>query len=882
MTAKRIAYFVLASSLMAPLSQAALAQSATSGTIAGVVKDTSGAVLPGVTVEAASPALIEKVRTAVTDDQGNYKITELRPGNYTVRFTLPGFATLSREGLELSVGFTASVNAEMKVGTLEETVTVTTESPVVDVQNTRTQTVLSREVLDALPTFKSLGGFIALTLSGANPGTQDVGGNKGESVFAMNIHGSRAGDLRWKTDGMDWGSHILNGQIRTHRQNTVAIQEVVVEAGGSAENETGGAQLNYIPRDGGNRLNVYGFSNYTNENLQSQNLSDDLKARGLTATPGVQTIWDHGIGVGGPIKEDRLWFYSSNRWWGGSEYQPGAYFNKTVGTLFYTPDLDRQVASTANWAKDFGGRLTYQATVKHKFTYSHHLQRNCNCVSGATATTSPEASVNSDNYWNQVVQGSWSYPATNKMLFAAGGTVGYFPQSSHLVLGTTPQTIGIRELSTGLLYNARASLGGITDYGESRRRMNINQRFSVSYVTGSHAFKTGVQAVQGIGDENSYIPNDLTYQFRNNVPASIIEWASPWVYRTRIASYAFYVQDQWTMKRLTLNYGLRYDQFRGWTLPEDLPATRSVTALVCAGSTNPPCEEAQVPTGRFAGARSFAKIDDVPNFQDLSPRLGAVYDLFGNGKTAIKGSIHRYVGGLGVGLTQSVHPALAIVSSATRTWNDSFFPAGDPRNGNYVPDCDLQNPLSNAECAQINNLAFGTPVINTRRADDVTTGFGNREYSWAASATVQHELRPGFALNFGYYRTWFGNFVVTDNILVAPPDYDPYCITSPVDSRLPGGGGDPVCGLYDLQFAKFGQVNNLVSAASEFGEQTEHYNSFDLGFNTRFGRGGFLSGGVSLSRTTTHCVVVDSPQIGEQPGFCEVTPPWSAGTQVQA
>ena len=151
------------------LPQAALAQSATTGTIAGVVKDTSGAVLPGVTVEAASPALIEKVRTAVTDDQGNYKIIELRPGTYTVTFTLPGFATLKREGIELTAGFTATVNAEMKVGALEETVTVTGASPVVDVQNVRTQTVLSREVLDALPTFKSLGGFIALTLSGANP-----------------------------------------------------------------------------------------------------------------------------------------------------------------------------------------------------------------------------------------------------------------------------------------------------------------------------------------------------------------------------------------------------------------------------------------------------------------------------------------------------------------------------------------------------------------------------------------------------------------------------------------------------------------------------------------------------------------------------------------
>src|SRR5258705_9885999 len=158
----RIVGWLMASGLL--VSSGASAQSSTTGAIAGVVKDTSGAVLPGVTVEASSPALIEKVRTVVTDDQGNYKIVDLRPGTYTVTFALPGFSTFKREGLELNTGVTAAVNAEMKVGSLEETVTVTGASPVVDVQNVRKQALFTREVIDMLPTGKSIQGFTALTL----------------------------------------------------------------------------------------------------------------------------------------------------------------------------------------------------------------------------------------------------------------------------------------------------------------------------------------------------------------------------------------------------------------------------------------------------------------------------------------------------------------------------------------------------------------------------------------------------------------------------------------------------------------------------------------------------------------------------------------------
>src|SRR6202790_1444092 len=154
---------ILSGLLVVPAAEA-FAQSTTAGAIAGVVKDTTGAVLPGVTVEAASPALIEKVRTVVTDGQGQYKIVELRPGTYTVTFSLTGFSTVKREGFDLTAGFTATVNADMKVGSLEETITVSGASPVVDTQNVRSQNVLSRQALDTLPTGRSYYGYAALTV----------------------------------------------------------------------------------------------------------------------------------------------------------------------------------------------------------------------------------------------------------------------------------------------------------------------------------------------------------------------------------------------------------------------------------------------------------------------------------------------------------------------------------------------------------------------------------------------------------------------------------------------------------------------------------------------------------------------------------------------
>lgn len=192
---KRISVLIVAVAVLM-LPRLGWAQAAS---IAGIVKDTSGAVMPGVTVEAASPALIEKVKTVVSDDRGAYRLVDLRPGTYTVTFSLSGFATVKREGVTLTAGFTAPVDAELKVGGLEETVTVSGQSPIVDVQNVKTQNNLTREVLDTLPTAQTVSSFSALTLgsvaSGVTSGS-DVGGGAGEQGM-VSIHNAPTADMKY-------------------------------------------------------------------------------------------------------------------------------------------------------------------------------------------------------------------------------------------------------------------------------------------------------------------------------------------------------------------------------------------------------------------------------------------------------------------------------------------------------------------------------------------------------------------------------------------------------------------------------------------------------------------------------------------------------------
>src|SRR5207244_11292214 len=274
-------------------------------------------------------------------------------------------------------GFTATVNAELRVGTVSETVTVSGATPFVDVQNVQQQTTIPRNTLDALPIAGRPSQFITL-IPAANSGTttsHDVGGVGTDRGF-FGVHGQRADDMTFNFSGMD--SRVFSGG--SFQYNKATFEEIVVEtAAGSAEATTGGVQINIVPKDGGNRFSGSLSAEFTGPGLTSDNLTDDLRARGLTAAPSVRRYYDAGGGLGGPIKRDTLWFFVASRREDRSLYQVGNYYNKRQGTLFYEPDLSRP-AYNRDYSSDYSLRLTWQAAAKHKIVFSHTQHPACQCT----------------------------------------------------------------------------------------------------------------------------------------------------------------------------------------------------------------------------------------------------------------------------------------------------------------------------------------------------------------------------------------------------------------------------------------------------------------------------------------------------------------------
>jgi hypothetical protein len=453
--------------------------------IGGRITDASGGVLPGVTVTVRSPALIEQVRTTVTDAAGQYLIIELRPGTYTVTFALTGFSTSQRDGIQLTTGFTATVNGELKVGDLAETITVSGQSPVVDIQNTKQQAVMTRDIVDAVPSAKTAGGIGALipgvVMSQGVGGTltQDVGGQSTDDHMTMQIHGGRGSDQQIHVDGLSIATML--------RLDTVAaevldapFEEIVFDyAANSAEVATGGVRVNYIPREGGNALKFRFFGNYAGSGMQNTNLDDDLRGQGFTAPGRLQKAWNIDTTAGGAIRRDRMWFFGSFTGRVTNLYVGGLYENADPAAWRYVADTTRQ-AVAENWTRQGSGRLTMQATPRNKFALFYQYTKTCTCaaaigVTGSGASTgvsftAPEAS-HYDIFNSQYYQLTWSSPVTNRLLFEGGWMQAPQNQDRKYQPEATQPTI--TDTASNLTYRAWIG-GGTSDPGDLvRSRIHV-------------------------------------------------------------------------------------------------------------------------------------------------------------------------------------------------------------------------------------------------------------------------------------------------------------------------------------------------------------------------------------------------------------------------
>jgi hypothetical protein len=794
-------------------------------TISGVVKDASGAVLPGVTVEASSPALIEKVRTAVTDGTGQYAIENLRPGLYSVRFTLAGFAAVQRDEVELSGSFTARINADLRVGGIEETIKVTGETPVVDVQSTQQERVLNREVLDSLPN-AGLRTALGVLIPSVDFRRQDVGGAGVRAVTGnMVAHGARSEDAGTTLNGMSIASFGTGAATATIFMNPMGIQEMTIDTGSNdAELHAGGVRTNYTLREGGNTFHGVVFGAYAPGKLQGDNLTDSLRQRGLSEPNKIKANWDINPAFGGPILRDKVWFFGAARYNVNADYVAGLYWNKNTNNpnaWTYEPDKSRRVWNEQK-QPDEQVRVSWQATPRNKLGGTYYNTSYCFCPTDASLTLSWEAGQRAEYPFQRLVTGDWTLPATSRMLIEANGLI-YKSQSNRIPWsGLAEGIIPVQEQNTGMRYRAAESY-------RVQDQSVYTLSGSFSYVTGAHAIKFGGSDKFGDLGQNEYDLSPVSYRLRGGVPNRITERAlGSW--RANVgADLGLYAQDRWTRNQLTLNYGLRYDYF-----------TSSYPEQRIGPTTLAPSRNITFPAQPGLGA-----------LHDLSPRLGAAYDLFGDGKTAVKVSLNRYVLAMGPDVTfiQLANPSRNLVTSATRTWGDA--------NRDFVPQCDLLNVRANGECGALSNENFGTVVTNLTYDTNMLTGWGKRNFNWEVSGGIQRELLPGVSADVTYFRRWYGNFALVNDLAVGPADYDKFTITAPRDPRLPAGGGYPVEG-YDLKPAKFGvAAQPFVTLSRKYGKQRDYWDGVDATVNARPREGLFFQGGVSTGRRVEdNCDVV--------------------------
>jgi hypothetical protein len=868
--------------------------------VTGTVRDTSGAVLPGVTVEASSPALIEKTRTAVTDGSGQYRIVDLRPGTYMLTFTLTGFNTVKRDGIELTGSQIITIPAEMRVGAIEETVTVTGESPVVDVQTARREIVLQDDVIQRLPVARAAGALL-----NATPGLQvdNNGAALSPTMTFFNANSSTinstsvAGEGRMTINGFTVAA-ARSGGVSSYVYDTANAEEIgVVVGGGLGESDIGGPVMNLVPRSGGNRFGGDAFLNLAGGWSRGDNLTDELRALSpnLTQTPGIIHAHDVSGSFGGPIRKDHLWFYGSYRALSTQTAMEGINANANTGDASRWDWVGSPIAARLVQDRQMIiGRVTGQFG-RHRVRINSEYQHRCEGTPLKVETEgchnrgddwiglgnnqapfqSPEATSTAARgyfdvpfYLNQV---SWTMPVSSRLLLEAG----YTPFRYNPIFGL-PSPDGITNLipvteqsnainpATGQRYAPQATYTyrGMQSWGWAVGKTDGWQG-TVSYVTGAHNLKAGYQGNR-LDQLDQTLANQtlLAYRFNQGLPNAVSYYLPDFGRRTITSLHGIFAQDSWTHGRLTVQGALRYDRASSYA-PVDLNGTTQTSFL------NP-------------AAITIERTPGVNAYNDITPRVGIAYDVFGTGKTAIKFNWGHYLAyAANDPPYTSTNPGFTVVRDVqNRGWTDL--------DNDRVVDCDLLNPALNSECAAATGTApnFGRLGAATEVNPGVLSGWGVRPGDHQYTVTLQQQLRPRVSADVTFTHRSFHGFFVTDDLNRSAGGvasyYETYTLTAPRDPRLADGGGYPIT-VYAPTDARAPRL--YMTRESDFGPERESvWDGFGFtvtarprnGLTTQIG-GGTGRGKVDTCDTVTkfnNVTAATGVIAGPDPRGCRNDEPW--------
>lgn len=698
---------------MAGVSTTAFAQvSATTGSINGKVTDATGAVLPGVSVTVAS-ASMQGTRTDATDDSGTYRFPAVPPGDYKVTYELAGFGTVVREGIRVGLGFTATINTEMKVASLEETVTVSGESPVVDVTSTTSATSFGETKLSSLPNARDF--WTVLAAAPAVVLTRiDVGGSAA---------GTQTGYAAYDTK-QDQHRPMVEGIVNTEGTNGSgfyydygAIDEVAIETKGhTAEMPWPGIWSNFVAKSGGNEYHAKIYADYQNKGIQSQNIDDadtflcpggrcgDLQPSDLNR---LESYHDFNGDLGGFIKKDKIWWYASLRDQNVKVLLPNFPVKAFETGL-------RNISTKGTYALSQGNKLTGYAQWGQK----SQPNRLDTFVIGATAARhSSEDSTWNQNYWGHTYKVGYESVLNDKLFAEArGGQFRYVWPNTRYSESPAYQDISNQLVSGGnrdgwFRTPSRNQIAGSMTYFTDGRWGNHN------FKAGGEWFRETFTDERGIGGNGS-VPGDVLHILNNGAPSEVYLFASPSVSEQGLLTLGLYIQDSWRLSsRLTFNVGLRFDRYRSFLPAQEGP-----------------------PVGPFNDTKlSFEEIGNVDTFNNPVPRFGMVYDVTGQGRTVIKANYGQYYWNPGTGLASDTNNNPADWYKRYR-WTDL--------NGNNLYDRGEEGVIIASRGGAAS--AFLDPNLKNTRTDEV-------------SAWVEHEIVPGLAVQGGYVYRTIDNFRVLVN-----------------------------------------------------------------------------------------------------------------------